>query len=86
MAARSAARSQKERAMRMRVVHGLMRQLVRLRKSLRRGRLKDRDKLLLRIGQLKARGFEVAAVDMSEISKTGGGIHCMAQALKREPA
>ena len=38
------------------------------------------------IGQLKARGFEVAAVDMSEISKTGGGIHCMAQALKREPA
>ena len=38
------------------------------------------------IGQLKARGFEVADVDMSEISKTGGGIHCMAQALKRVPA
>ena len=38
------------------------------------------------IGQLKARGFDVAAVDMSEISKTGGGIHCMAQALKRVPA
>ena len=38
------------------------------------------------IGQLKARGFEVASVDMSEISKTGGGIHCMAQALKREAA
>ena len=37
------------------------------------------------IGQLKARGFEVAAVDMSEISKTGGGIHCMAQALRRAP-
>lgn len=35
------------------------------------------------IGQLRARGFEVAEVDMSEISKTGGGIHCMAQALKR---
>ena len=33
--------------------------------------------------QLKARGFEVALVDTSEISKTGGGIHCMAQALKR---
>ena len=31
------------------------------------------------IGQLKARGFEVAAVDMSEISKTGGGIHCITQ-------
>ena len=34
--------------------------------------------------QLKARGFEVACVDTSEISKTGGGIHCMAQALKRQ--
>ena len=28
--------------------------------------------------QLKARGFEVAEVDMSEIFKTGGGIHCNA--------
>ena len=36
------------------------------------------------IKQLKARGFEVAEIDMSEISKTGGGIHCMAQALRRE--
>ncbi|UDL96782.1 dimethylarginine dimethylaminohydrolase family protein [Lichenihabitans sp. PAMC28606] len=36
------------------------------------------------IEQLRARGFEVAEVDMSEISKTGGGIHCMAQALRRE--
>ena len=36
--------------------------------------------------QLKARGFEVAEVDMSEISKTGGGIHCMAQALRRQKA
>ena len=35
------------------------------------------------IGQLRAHGFEVAEVDMSEISKTGGGIHCMAQALRR---
>jgi N-dimethylarginine dimethylaminohydrolase len=34
--------------------------------------------------QLKARGFEVAEIDMSEISKTGGGIHCMAQALRRQ--
>jgi N-dimethylarginine dimethylaminohydrolase len=37
------------------------------------------------IEQLRARGFEVAEVDMSEISKTGGGIHCMAQALRRKP-
>jgi len=35
------------------------------------------------IEQLRARGFEVAAIDMSEISKTGGGIHCMAQSLRR---
>jgi len=34
---------------------------------------------------LKAEGFEVAEIDMSEISKTGGGIHCMAQALRRVP-
>jgi N-dimethylarginine dimethylaminohydrolase len=36
------------------------------------------------IEQLRARGFQVADVDMSEISKTGGGIHCMAQALRRD--
>ncbi len=35
------------------------------------------------IEKLRARGFEVAAVDTAEISKTGGGIHCMAQALRR---
>ena len=35
------------------------------------------------IAQLRARGFEVAAIDVDEISKTGGGIHCMAQALRR---
>lgn len=37
------------------------------------------------IDQLRARGFEVADIDVSEISKTGGGIHCMAQALRRTP-
>jgi N-dimethylarginine dimethylaminohydrolase len=36
------------------------------------------------IESLRARGFDVAEVDTSEISKTGGGIHCMAQALRRE--
>ena len=38
------------------------------------------------IGQLRARGFEVAEVDTDEISKTGGGVHCMAQALRRVAA
>ncbi|WP_245331241.1 hypothetical protein [Mesorhizobium sophorae] len=36
--------------------------------------------------QFEAHRFELAIVDVSEISKTGGGIHCMAQALKHEPA
>ena len=36
------------------------------------------------VDALRARGFEVAAVETAEISKTGGGIHCMAQALRRE--
>lgn len=35
------------------------------------------------IEQLRARGFDIAEVDTSEISKTGGGIHCMGQALRR---
>jgi len=35
---------------------------------------------------LKARGFDVTCVDTAEISKTGGGIHCMAQALRRDKA
>jgi N-dimethylarginine dimethylaminohydrolase len=38
------------------------------------------------IQQLRARGFEVAEIDTSEISKTGGGVHCMAQALRRVPS
>ncbi len=38
------------------------------------------------IRQLRARDFQIAELDMSEISKTGGGIHCMAQSLRRVPA
>ena len=37
------------------------------------------------VGQLRARGFDVTTVETDEISKTGGGIHCMAQALRRVP-
>ena len=33
--------------------------------------------------QLRARGFDVTTVETAEISKTGGGIHCMAQSLRR---
>jgi len=53
--ARSRARAQKERAMRCRVLHGLMRDLIRLRRLLRHGRLKDPDKVLLHLGRLKER-------------------------------
>jgi len=37
------------------------------------------------VDQLKAQGFEVAEVEIREIMKTGGGIHCMAMPLKRDP-
>lgn len=37
------------------------------------------------VEQLKAHGIEVAEVEIREIMKTGGGIHCMAMALKRDP-
>jgi transposase len=53
--ARSRARAQKESAMRSRVVRGLMRDLIRLRRLLRHGRLKDPDKVLLHLGRLKER-------------------------------
>jgi hypothetical protein len=53
--ARSRARAQKESAMRSRVVRGLMRDLIRLRRLLRHGRLKDPAKALLHLGRLKER-------------------------------
>jgi transposase len=53
--ARSRTRAQKENAMRSRLVRGLMRELIRLRRALRHGRLKDPDKVLLHLGRLKER-------------------------------
>jgi len=53
--ARSRPRAQKETAMRSRLVRGLMRDLIRLRRVLRHGRLKDPDKVLLQLGRLKER-------------------------------
>jgi transposase len=53
--ARSRARAQKESAMRFRVVRALMRDLIRLRRLLRHGRLKDPEKVLLQLGRLKER-------------------------------
>ena len=53
--ARSADRARKEEAMRWRQVRGLMGDLVRLRRAIRRGQLKDPDKILMRVGRLQER-------------------------------
>jgi transposase len=49
--AQSQDRAHKERAMRWRQIKGLMRQLVRMQRALRRGSLVDPDKVLLRLGR-----------------------------------
>ena len=38
------------------------------------------------IGQLRARGFEVFAPDLSMFTLGGGGVHCLCQALRRDAA
>ena len=53
--ARSVDRAKKEEAMRWRQVRGLMRDLVRLRRSIRRGTLADPDKVWMRLGRLSER-------------------------------
>jgi len=53
--ARSADRAKKEEAMRARQVRGLMRDLVCLRRSIRRGTIKQPDKILMRMGRLQER-------------------------------
>ena len=53
--ARSADRAKKEEAMRGRQVRGLMRDLVRLRRAIRHGAIKDEAKILMRVGRLAER-------------------------------
>ncbi len=53
--ARSVDRARKEEAMRWRQVRGLMRDLVKLRRSIRRSTLVDADKVLMRLGRLSER-------------------------------
>jgi transposase len=53
--ARSAERAKKEEAMRWRQIYGLMRDLLRLRRALRHGTLKNPDKVLMRVGRLQER-------------------------------
>lgn len=53
--ARSAHRARKEEAMRWRQVRGLMRDLVRLRRSIRHGTIRDEAKILMRVGRLSER-------------------------------
>lgn len=53
--ARSTDRAKKEAAMRWRQVRGLMRDLLRLRRAIRRGTLKDPDKMWMRVGRSQER-------------------------------
>jgi transposase len=53
--ARSEDRAKKEQAMRWRQVRGLMRDLVCLRRAIRRGTIKDEAKILMRVGRLAER-------------------------------
>jgi transposase len=53
--ARSEDRARKESAMRWRQVRGLMRDLVRLRRAIRRGTIKEEAKILMRVGRLQER-------------------------------
>jgi transposase len=53
--ARSEDRAKKEAAMRWRQVRGLMRDLVCLRRAIRRGTIKDEAKILMRVGRLAER-------------------------------
>lgn len=53
--ARSVDRAKKEEAMRWRQIRGLMRDLVRLRRSIRKGTLVNSDKVLMRLGRLSER-------------------------------
>jgi transposase len=53
--ARSQSRAQKERAMRARVIRGLMRDLIRLRRAMRTGQLVDAVKVAHRLGRLHER-------------------------------
>jgi hypothetical protein len=53
--ARSADRAKKEEAMRARQVRGLMRDLIGLRRAIRRGTIKQPDKILMRVGRLQER-------------------------------
>ncbi|MDE3100161.1 MAG: IS1634 family transposase, partial [Verrucomicrobiota bacterium] len=53
--ARSVDRARKEEAMRWRQIRGLMRDLVKLRRSIRQGTLVDSDKVMMRLGRLSER-------------------------------
>lgn len=53
--ARSVDRAKKEEAMRWRQIRGLMRDLIRVRRAVRKGTLVDSDKVLMRLGRLSER-------------------------------
>ena len=38
------------------------------------------------IAKMRAAGFEVYDPDMTMFTRAGGGVHCLAQPLRRDPA
>jgi transposase len=67
--ARSVDRARKEEAMRWRQICGLMRDLIRMRRALRKGTLVDSDKVLMRLGRLSERwprAWRYVAADWKE--------------------
>jgi transposase len=67
--ARSVERAQKEEAMRWRQIRGLMRDLVKLRRSIRRRTMVNSDKVLMRLGRLSerwSRGWRYVTVQWEE--------------------
>jgi len=64
--ARSADRAKKEEAMRWRQIRGLMKDLVRLRRSIKQGTITDESRILMRLGRLSERwprGWSYVKVD-----------------------
>lgn len=67
--ARSVDRAKKEEAMRWRQIRGLMRDLIRIRRAVRKGTLVDSDKVLMRLGRLSERwprAWRYVVVDWSK--------------------
>ena len=80
--ARSVERAKKEAAMRWRAIRGLMRDLVRLRRSIRKGSLAESDKVMMRLGRLSERWPRAWRYVSTEWKEGKLGWHWDRQALR----